>query len=60
MTVENLPCHILFGFENSMLTTTICAGNVLMKDRRLLFLDGAEITARSRELAKKVCERLAP
>jgi putative selenium metabolism protein SsnA len=58
MTVDNLPWHILFGFENSMVTTTICGGNVLMKDRRLLFLDEAEITARSRELAKNVWARL--
>jgi cytosine/adenosine deaminase-related metal-dependent hydrolase len=57
MTVDNLPWHILFGFENSMVTTTICAGKTLMKDRRLLFLDEAEITARSRELAKKAWER---
>jgi len=59
MTVDNLPWHILFGFENSMVTTTICSGKVLMKDRRLLFLDEAEISARSRELAKKVWERFA-
>jgi putative selenium metabolism protein SsnA len=57
MTVDNLPWHILFGFENSMVTTTICAGKALMKDRKLLFLDEAEITARSRELAKKAWER---
>jgi putative selenium metabolism protein SsnA len=59
LTVDNLPWHILFGFENSMVTATICAGRVLMKDRRLLFLDEAEITARSRELAKKVWARFA-
>jgi hypothetical protein len=40
-----------------MVTTTICAGKVLMKDRQLLFLDEAEITARSRELAGKLWER---
>ncbi len=57
MTVDNLPWQILFGFENSMVTTTICAGKVLMKDRQLLFLDEAEITARSREMAKTVWER---
>ncbi len=55
----NLPWHILFGFENSMVTTTICAGKVLMKDRQLLFLDEAEITARSRELAANVWRRIA-
>jgi putative selenium metabolism protein SsnA len=59
MTTDNLPWHILFGFENSMVTTTICAGRSVMKDRRLLFLDEVEITARSRELAKKVWERFA-
>jgi putative selenium metabolism protein SsnA len=57
LDVDNLPWHILFGFENSMVTTTICAGRVLMKDRQLLFLDEAEIAARSRELAKMVWER---
>jgi hypothetical protein len=29
-----------------------------MKDRRLLFLDEAEITAKSRELAKKTWDRI--
>jgi putative selenium metabolism protein SsnA len=57
MTADNLPWHIIFGFENSMVTTTICGGKVLMKDRRLLFLDEAEITARSRELAKMIWAR---
>jgi len=59
MSAGNLPWHILFGFENSMVSTTVCAGKVLMKDRQLLFLDEAEITAKSRELAKKVWERVA-
>jgi putative selenium metabolism protein SsnA len=59
LTAGNLPWHIIFGFESSMVTTTICAGRVLMRDRRLLYLDEAEITARSRELAAKVWERFA-
>jgi hypothetical protein len=41
-----------------MITTTICGGQVLMKDRKLLTLDEAEITAKSRELAEKVWKRL--
>ena len=57
MNAGNLPWHILFGFENSMVTTTIGAGKVLMKDRQLLFLDEAEVTATSRELAAEVWER---
>ncbi|MDX2042360.1 MAG: putative aminohydrolase SsnA [Acidobacteriota bacterium] len=58
LSAGNLPWHILFGFENSMVTTTICASKVLMKDRQLLFLNEAEITAKSRELAQKVWTRI--
>jgi len=58
LTADNLPWQILFGFENSMVTTTICGGRVLMKDRQLLFLDEAEISARSRELAKSMWARI--
>jgi putative selenium metabolism protein SsnA len=57
LTAGNLPWHIVFGFESSMVTTTICGGKVLMKDRQLLFLDEAEIAAKSREQAAKVWER---
>jgi putative selenium metabolism protein SsnA len=57
LSVGNLPWHIIFGFESSMVTTTIVAGKVLMLERQLLTLDEAEITARSRELAAEVWER---
>ncbi len=57
LTAGNLPWHILFGFEASMVTTTICAGRVLMRDRELLTLDEAAITARSREIVPAVWER---
>jgi putative selenium metabolism protein SsnA len=53
----NLPWHILFGFRDSMVTTTIAQGKILMKDRQLLTLDENEIAAKSRELAKKAWER---
>jgi putative selenium metabolism protein SsnA len=59
LSAGNLPWHILFGFEPSMVTTTICGGRVLMRERRLLFLDEAEIAARGRELAAGVWERFA-
>ncbi len=59
LSAGNLPWHIIFGFESSLVTTTIVAGKVLMRDRQLLTLDEAEITARSRELAAKVWERYA-
>ncbi|MDX1613930.1 MAG: putative aminohydrolase SsnA [Candidatus Promineifilaceae bacterium] len=57
LTSGNLPWHIIFGFEASMITATIVGGRVLMRDRQLLTLDEAEITARSRELASDVWKR---
>lgn len=53
----NLPWHILFGFESSMVTTTIVAGRVLMRDRRLLTLDEAEVARQALALAPAVWER---
>jgi putative selenium metabolism protein SsnA len=57
ISTDNLPWHILFGFHESMITTTIVNGQVLMKDRTLMTLDEEKITARSRELAESVWER---
>ena len=57
LTAGNLPWHIVFGFQQSMVTTTIVAGKVLMKDRELLTLDEKEISAKAREIAPKVWER---
>jgi putative selenium metabolism protein SsnA len=58
LTAGNLPWHLLFGVEASMVTTTMCAGRVLMRDRALLTLDEEAITARSRELAAQVWKRI--
>jgi putative selenium metabolism protein SsnA len=57
LTAGNLPWHIIFGFQQSMVTTTIVAGKVLMKDRELQTLDEKEISAKAREIAPKVWER---
>ncbi len=57
LSAGNLPWHIIFGFESSMVTTTIAGGKVLMYDRQLLTLNEAAITARSRELAADVWAR---
>jgi cytosine/adenosine deaminase-related metal-dependent hydrolase len=57
LTAGNLPWHIVFGFQPGIVTTTIAAGKVLMKDRELLTLDEKEIGAKSREIAPKVWER---
>ncbi len=57
MTADNLPWHILFGFHESMVSSTIVDGRLLMKERELLTLDEAQITARSRELVPGLWER---
>ena len=57
VTPDNLPWHIIFGFQQSMITTTIVAGKILMKDRELVTLDEARISARARELSRKVWKR---
>jgi putative selenium metabolism protein SsnA len=57
LNAGNLPWHIIFGFESSMVTSTMVAGKLLMHNRQLLTLDEAEITARSRELAAEVWQR---
>jgi putative selenium metabolism protein SsnA len=57
LTADNLPWHILFGFRDSMVTTTIVGGRMLMHDRELLVLDEERVAARSRELAAETWER---
>lgn len=57
LTTGNLPWQILFGFNESMVTTTIVAGKILMKDRKLLTLDEEDISATARLQAPAVWER---
>lgn len=57
LTPGNLPWHIVFGFHESMVTATIAAGQVLMKDRQLLMLDEAEIAASARRQAQAAWKR---
>jgi cytosine/adenosine deaminase-related metal-dependent hydrolase len=57
LTPGNLAWHILFGFHESMVTTTIVSGKVLMRDRQILTLDEEAISARARQIAPRVWER---
>ena len=57
ISAENLPWHILFGFHESMVTTAIVDGRVLMHNRQLKTLDEEAIAAHARELAPAVWER---
>ena len=56
LTPDNWPWHILFGFHERMVTTTIVAGRVLMRNRELLTLDEEAIMAQARAKAPAVWE----
>lgn len=57
LTTGNLPWQIIFGFNESMITTTIAAGEILMRDRELLTLDEEAIAAHAREIAPEIWQR---
>jgi cytosine/adenosine deaminase-related metal-dependent hydrolase len=57
LSSANLPWHILFGVSGGHVHSTIAHGQVLMRNRELLTMDEAAITARSREVAKQTWER---
>jgi cytosine/adenosine deaminase-related metal-dependent hydrolase len=59
LTAGNLPWHIVFGFNESMITTTIAGGKLLMRDRQLLFLDEEKIAFEARRIAPAIWERYA-
>jgi len=57
LNAGNLPWQIVFGFHESMITTTIAAGKVLMRDRQLLTLDEEKIAYEARMLSAKTWQR---
>lgn len=59
LTAGNLPWHMLFGFHESMITTTMAAGKVLMRNRELLTLDEEKIAYQARQLSARVWQRYA-
>lgn len=58
MHAGNLPWHILFGFRDGMVTMTMANGRVLMKDRKLVFLDETEIANKSRKAAERAWQKV--
>ena len=57
LTPDNLPWHILFGVSGGHVHSTLVHGRVLMRNRELLTMDEAVVTARSREAAAQTWER---
>lgn len=53
----NLPWHILFGMQHSMVTMTMVAGKILMKDKELVNIDERKIYSDAYQLHKGVWDR---
>lgn len=54
---DNLPWHILFGFHESMVSTTIVAGKILMLDKKLTTINEKEVALIARKHALEVWKR---
>ncbi|RME82346.1 MAG: putative aminohydrolase SsnA [Caldilineae bacterium] len=57
LTAENLPWHLMFGFDGRRVDTTIVGGRVLMRHREIGHLDVQRIYAESRRVARQTWER---
>lgn len=58
MNENTLNSHILFGMNGALVTTTICNGEILMKDRELLHINKKDIMEESRKQAANLWERV--
>ena len=58
MNENNINSHILFGFTGKDVVTTIIDGKVIMQDRKLVGINEKEIFKTSREVAKKLLDRM--
>jgi putative selenium metabolism protein SsnA len=55
---NNFLGHLIFGLVDATVDTTVCRGQILMKNKQILSLDEVRIAARARELAPEVWQRL--
>lgn len=58
MNASNCNSHILFGMNGRSVTTTVCNGKVLMKNRELIGIDEAAVMAHSREMASQLAKSI--
>lgn len=59
LTTDNLPWHMIYGFHESMVSTTIVAGKVLMHERKLVTIDEEAVCVRARQQAAQAWKRYA-
>jgi len=53
----NLPWHIIFGFQDGMVTDTMVQGKFLMRDRCISSLNEAQVMKAAQKVSKKVWNR---
>ncbi len=58
MDENNFLGHLIFGMTDSPVDTTVCRGQILMKNKQILTMDEERLAARSRELAPQMWKRL--
>ena len=54
---DNLPWHIIFGFRDSMITSTMVNGKFLMQERELKTLDQDVIVAEAKKVSAAVWKK---
>ena len=54
---DNLPWHIVFGFRDGMVHTTIVNGKVIMRNRKLTLLDEEKIINEAKKVSTAVWKR---
>jgi putative selenium metabolism protein SsnA len=57
ITSGNLPWHILFGMQHSMVVTTIISGKIVMENKEFRYIDEEKIVADAMQQSKGVWER---
>ncbi len=57
VSAGNLPWHVIFGFEASMVRTTIVDGRIIMRDRQIQTLDEQAIVEEALSLAPDLWRR---
>lgn len=58
LSEANFFGHLIFGLVDATVDTTVCRGQILMRNKKILTMDEERIAARSRERAPQMWKRL--
>jgi putative selenium metabolism protein SsnA len=58
LTDANFLGHLIFGLVDATVDTTVCKGQILMRNKKFLEMDEERLAARSREIAPLMWQRL--